>query len=316
MSEPIAPPSRRLWQPWGRYFALVGLALISVLIWHFGWRNLAGLVRDASRGELALMTALFGAGYWIRAWKWHCVLGRGQQGLFLFFLAKTAGNWTPGRAGELAPLLLRRHRNARVAAWIALDRVVEVAWTLGLGLLGAAAIGLVPWWAVALLSGAGAALLGLGWHGLTRGWLRFRNAKAEPAPTTLRARAGRFAGTVRRELVRFGAKMPLIMASTALAKLTDVYAVILLCRAFGYDASFLLVSAARCAHALVSAVPVTPDATGVPFLAAAWCLHTYADIPYDTLTVALALEVVVINGILWACFCIVSAWPWKDRGGA
>ncbi len=307
MSDVSTAPPRR---SWGKYLFLVGLVLISILGWRFGWTNLAGLIQGAALDQLAFMSALILAGFWIRAWKWHRALGPGRQGVRLFFIAKMAGNFTPGRAGELAPLLLTQHRNARVAAWIGLDRLVEVVWTLGLGVLGAAYIGVLPWWSVITMVCGGIAAAVLAYYALRRGWFRYQEVDQAERPMTWWGRAGRLLNNLRDEVTLFGNKMPLIMACTALAKATDIYAVILLCRAFSYDASFLLVSAARCAHALVSAVPVTPDATGVPFIAAAWCLNTYAQIPYDTLTAALGLEVIVINAILWACFCAVSALNW------
>jgi hypothetical protein len=293
---------------WGRYLFLVGIVLISALGWYFGVGRLAGLIRGAAPGPLLGMAALIVAGFWIRAWKWHVALGHGRQGILLFFLAKTAGNWTPGRAGELAPLLLKRHRNVRVAAWIGLDRAVEVAWTLGLGLAGAVGIGLTPSGVVLGLVVVVTVLLVLtaclllrsghlvGAFSLTERWPRFHA----------------LIGELLRELRLFGRTMWPILGLTALAKLTDIYAVILLCDAFGYDVSFLLVCAARCAHGLVSAIPITPDATGAPFVAAAVLLHAYAAIPYDTLTAALGLEVLVINAILWACFCVVSGIRWRS----
>jgi hypothetical protein len=295
----------------GRWFLLVGLILLTALGWHFGFRDLGALLRDAKPAPLAIMTILIVAGFWIRAAKWRYVLGPGQQGILLFFLAKTAGNWTPGRAGELAPLLLKRHRSARVAAWIGLDRVVEVAWTLALGLAGVAWLGLVaPWvW------------IPLGLVSLTVGVFTYIGLKgrsgegpADPEARTegWRARLVSVLGNIRVELILFARKMPLVMTLTFLAKLTDVYAVVYLCEAFGYAAGILLVCAARCAHGLVSAIPVTPDATGVPYVAAAWFLHQYAGIPFETLTAALALEAIVINAILWACFCLVSTGRWKS----
>jgi len=87
---------------------------------------------------------------------------------------------------------------------------------------------------------------------------------------------------------------------TLTAKATDIIAVMCLCRAFGYAAGFLLVSAARCAHALVSALPLTPDATGVPYLAQAALLHREAGMPPEVLTAALALEALLIYGALHA----------------
>lgn len=295
----------------GRWFFLVGLLLLTGLGWHFGFRDLAVLLRAAQPLPLALMTLLIIAGFWIRALKWRYALGPGQEGILLFFLAKTAGNWTPGRAGELAPLLLKRHRKARVAAWIGLDRVVEVAWTLGLGLAGIASLGLVaPWaWLPLVMAAGGVAALCV--FGL---W----PPSVEPSPSEGEVRTGwrgrliSAAQKVRGELYLFSRKLPLIMTLTFLAKLTDVYAVVYLCEAFGYPAGILLVCAARCAHGLVSAIPVTPDATGVPYVAAAWFLHEYAGIPFETLTTALALEVIVINAILWACFCLVSTRRWKS----
>ncbi len=295
----------------GRWFFLFGLLLLTALGWHFGFRDLGALLRDAKPAPLVLMTFLVVAGFWIRAVKWRYALGPGQQGILLFFLAKTAGNWTPGRAGELAPLLLKRHRNARVAAWIGLDRVVEVAWTLVLGLAGVAWLGLVaPWAWVALVVGFFVIAL------LTLAGLRVRSKEI---PILRGVNVGgwkdrllAFALRVRTELVLFFRKLPLVMTLTFVAKLTDVYAVVYLCEAFGYTAGILLVCAARCAHGLVSAIPVTPDATGVPYVAAAWFLHQYAGIPYETLTTALALEVIVINAILWVCFCLVSTGRWKS----
>jgi hypothetical protein len=296
----------------GRWFFLAGLVLLSVLGWYFGFQDLGALLRGARKLPLGGMALLIIAGFWIRAVKWHFVLGPDQQGISLFFLAKTAGNWTPGRAGELAPLLLKRHRNARVAAWIGLDRLIEVAWTLGLGLAGALSLGLVS-----PLGGAGLGLVGasLSFFALylTRRQGSIGLTRTETENPGWRARLSTMVLRVRLELLLFSRKLPGIMALTLVAKLTDIYAVVLLCQAFGYSAGLLLVCAARCAHGLVSAIPVTPDATGVPYVAAAWFLNQYAAIPFETLTAALALEAIVINAILWACFCLASAGPWKTR---
>jgi len=293
----------------GRWFFLVGLILLTALGWHFGFRDLGALLRGAKPAPLALMTLLIVAGFWIRAAKWRYALGSGQQGILLFFLAKTAGNWTPGRAGELAPLLLKRHRNARVAAWIGLDRVVEVTWTLGLGLAGVAWLGLIAPWAWICLGFAAVALVLFTFFGLRAG-AEEGPSEAGESMDNRRARMLAVLRNVRMELLIFARKMPVILALTLIAKLTDVYAVVYLCKAFGYSAGFLLVCAARCAHGLVSAIPVTPDATGVPYVAAAWFLHQYAGIPFETLTAALALEAIAINAILWACFCLVSTGRW------
>lgn len=293
-----------------RWFFLGGALLITGLGWYFGFGKLTQLVQGAEPLSLLTMCFLILAGFWVRALKWHYALGSNAQGILLFFIAKTAGNWTPGRAGELAPLLLKRHRNTRVAAWIGLDRVIEVAWTLALGLAGAHSLGLVttPLW---IAGGLAVALLAVIVVVVSmRGCGSGRRSAPEP-DSGWRSRLASALQHLQVELKLFMGKMPLIMALTLLAKLTDVYAVVLLCEAFGYHAGLLLVFAARCAHGLVSAIPVTPDATGVPYVAAAWLLHEYAAIPFDTLTAALALEVIVINAILWACFCLASAGRWN-----
>lgn len=300
--EAPAPPRR----PWSRYFFLVGLAFFAFLVWHFGWRDLLETLLSARLGPLIWMTVLIFAGFWIRAWKWRYALGPRRNAVGLFFLSKMGGNWTPGRVGELAPLLLRRHRNIRVTAWILADRVIEVALTLLLGLLGVAVLALIPLPGIVALTGlalagvlAFAALL---WFAGRLG--PHRGAQTQP---TWRGRVLTVFLQLREELLLLGGKTPIIVLVTLIAKATDLYAVVLLCAAFGFHVSFLLACAARCAHAIVAAAPITPDATGVPFVAAAYVFHEYAGMPGETLTAAFALEVAVIN--LALCISFLAATP-------
>jgi len=277
---------------------LAGLLLLAGLVNYFGWGDLYRRLAETRPIPLAAMGTLILSGFWTRAWKWRYALGAGNNGIGLFFLAKMAGNWSPGRVGELAPLLLGPHRTPRVAAWILADRAIEIAFTLWLGLLGLAALGDLLW------PGAIAMILVTG-LGLFMGRTLLRRQEAPgleglPAPQTIRGHAQRWARLLYHEIRLLGRnKLPGILLITLAAKLTDIYTVVFLCRAFGYDASFLLVCAARCAHALVSGVPVTPDATGVPYMAAGYVLRQYAGIPAATLTAALALEAGVINLLLW-----------------
>ena len=305
-----AAPRRRR----SRYLFLVGLAFFAFLVWHFGWRDLLATLAGARILPLLWMTGLIFAGFWIRAWKWRYALGPRNNAVGVFFLAKMGGNWTPGRVGELAPLLMRRHRNVQVTAWIFADRVIEVALTLLLGLAGVAALRLLPMPAVIALAAlgiAGAAAFAL------LVWFAGRLSERRPgaAQGARRRRLVALLLRLRGELRLLGAKTPVIVAVTLVAKATDLYAVVMLCTAFGYDVSFLLACAARCAHALVAAAPVTPDATGVPFAAAAWVFHEYAAMPYETLTAAFALEVAVINIALALSF--LAATPaLRERTGA
>lgn len=280
---------------------MIGLALFAVLVWHFGWREMLALLHGVQLLPIAGMILLLLAGFWVRAWKWQYALGKNNNAMGLFFLAKMAGNWSPGRVGELAPLLLRKHRTPRVAAWILTDRVLEVALTLALGLAGAVWLRLLAWpLAVTLSAGALlAALLGFVLMRRPNGFSAYQQRWPEDSR---RQRLADLACKLHEEMVELGARAPLILCVTLAAKVTDIYAVVLLCRAFGYNVSFLLVCAARCAHALVSGIPVTPDATGVPYVAAAYLLHEHAGIPYPALTAALGLEVALINLLLWLSF--------------
>jgi hypothetical protein len=247
------------------------------------------------------MAGLLVAGFWMRALKWRYALGAGEHAVGLFFLSKLGGNWSPARVGEFAPLLVRP--SARNAAWIVFDRVVEVWWTLLLGILGVA--WLLPEWMT-------------GWGALFVGYLlatvvglvllaRLRIPAGNPDTGGVRGlwgKALRLAGALHNEVRELRLRLLGVSVLTLAAKLTDIYAVVALCAAFGYGVGFLLVCAARCAHGLLSAVPITPDATGVPYVAQGWLLHTYGGMPLAQITAALALEVLAINLILYGCFLV------------
>lgn len=284
------------WLP--RFFLLVGCAFVGALIWHFGLYELVDVLRGAYPAPLWLMVGLILAGFALRVWKWRIALGPNSDTLYLFFFSKVVGSWTPGRMGELAPLLLGEYRNARMAAWVLADRVLEVAFTVGMGLAG------ILWlqpasrgWA---LPAAAAMILA--------GLIALIVLRLLPVNTTTGRLPKRFRWiTLLHEEFRvLGQKTPALVGITALAKATDVWTVMALVAAFGYHANFMLVSAARFTHAMVSATPLTPETTGVPYAAAAMVLHEQAGIPYRTLTAALAFEAIVIYGLLHGLYGIVT----------
>ncbi len=271
-------------------FFVAGILFAGVLVWYLDPAIVLTALRSAAPGPLVVTVALTGAGFWIRAWKWRYVLGRGRQAVGLFFIAKMAGHWSPGRIGELSPLLLRRHRNTPLAAWILADRAIEISATLFFGLFGVAAMGLVSWWLALLLA---AAMTGAG--------VIVAGVKL-PERTDRFARVLRVLTRLQGEFRQLGAKSPVILLTTSLAKVSDILGVVFLCRAFGYPVSFVLVCVARCAHAIVSGIPVTPDATGIPFAAAGYFLHTHGGMPVETLVAAFAVEVAIINAVLYLSF--------------
>lgn len=282
--------------PWQRWLYLIGAFLLAGLVYKVGAQTLWDALRTARPAPLTLMFVLILAGFWIRAFKWRYALGPGEHAVGLFFLSKFAGNWSPARVGEFAPLLVRP--GARNAAWIVLDRAVEVWWTLALGILGVA--WLFPQYRIALLT------VGLVYIALTAVTLvvlaRLRLPIIPPDATGLWAKLLRLCHMLHAEIVVLRARFVGVVILTVLSKLTDIYAVVALCFAFGYNVGFLLVCAARCAHGLLSAIPVTPDATGVPYVAQGWLLHTYGGMTLPDITAALAVEVLAINLLLYLSF--------------
>ena len=289
----------------GIVFTLIGLCFFSFLIYHFGWATLWEALRSAQPIPLLGSVLLLLLGLWVRAWKWHHALGAGNQGVGLFFVAKMAGSWTPGRAGEFAPLLLKEHRTMTVTTWIVTDRVLEVWFTLAVGLLGVWWIGLTPGLlGVGLVAAGIAGTLAMGILVWRRDWL---DALANRWSTTpVLGKTISILGTLHEKVRNLRSKMVLIAAVTLFAKWTDLLAVTLLCRAFGYTITLALAGAARCAHALISAIPITPDVSGAPYVAQAAMLHTYGAMPYAVLTAALALEATMVYGVLYGSYILAS----------
>lgn len=309
-TETVTPPRARLWE---RYAIVLGIVLYALVIWVLGWDRIREAMSRAEFWPVLGMAALTVLGFWVRATKWRYVLGPGSGSVSLFFLSKFAGNWTPGRVGELSPLLLRRFRTPRVALWIIFDRVLEIAVTLAFGLAAAVGLGFVPPWTGATLFAGGIMLIALSIIALRHRAWSTRAMDAFPEGSR-RRRLFAVVAQLHEEMFNLGYRVPAVTIITVFAKCLDIFAVQFLCAGFGFSGiSFLLVCAARCAHALVSALPVTPDASGVPFVAAAWLLHEYGGMPYEVLAVALGLEVAIINGVLWA-HMLAAATGLRARG--
>ena len=221
---------------------------------------------------------------------------------------------TPGRVGELSPLLLARHRSPRTAAWIILDRLFEIAATLLLGALGAAAVGiglaeslhLEPW------------MVAVGWLSTVAGMVclpLFLVTRREwLAAVAGRLRAGtrpkrvvEWLAAVSHEIVQFRGKAPLLAIFTLAATAADVYIGMLLYRSFGYSVAFSVLAAAQCAHALVSVIPFTPNATGVPYLAAALLIHELGGVPPEALALAVPVRMALGGGLFWISFAAAMA---------
>ena len=300
MSE--APPEKkRTW--WTLLLSLVGACFFGFLIYHFGVEALWEALKGAAPLPLLWCGLILILGLWVRAWKWRYVLDTAQQGMGLFFVAKLAGSLTPGRAGEFAPLLNKANRNTAVLTWILADRILEIWSTLAIGLWGAWYLGIAPGlWGVGLVAGGVVGTLVL----MLLVWRQDWVVRLEMKWQDIRILGWlvNVLSALHQEVRTLRAKTVPILLTTAFAKWTDLFAVVLLCKAFGFDITHALAGAARCAHALVSAVPITPDVTGAPYVAQAVLLHEYGAMSYEILTVALALEAVMVYGVLYGSFTV------------
>lgn len=302
MSEPVETSASkglaRLAKGRVRYLWFVGLLVYMVIVWYIGW----GKVRDAlgllDYRFITLFVMLETAALWLRALKWRVALGPGMNALPACFISKAGGNLTPGRVGELSPLLIARHRSAKVGAWIVLDRILEMAATLLLGLVGLLTLSLaegkvlIPW-VIAFLAAMPIALFVL-----TREKALGKMAQSAREDSLLQ-RGLSILTSLSRELVRLGRKTPVLSAFTLLTKCMDIGLGWLLYRAFGFSIPFMALATGQCLHALVSAVPIAPNATGIPYVATAVFYHQIADVPLEILAVAVPVRVLCASVVFW-----------------
>jgi len=308
---PAKSPFRRLW--------VVGAFLYGGFLWWIGWGRIGLVLASVDVSALLAMAGVIGCALAVRVAKWRLVLGPRAGAIGLYFLAKAGGDWSPGRVGELAPLMLRPYRTARVGAWIVTDRLLEMAATLGLGALGIVAFGLesgmpaigpmpqarlynmLVYVAAALIVLVAAPAVILTRRGL---FLFLANRLERRQGLRRLSRIASLLVDVSTEVRGFGAKVPMASAMTFLATALDIVVGMLLYRSFGYTLSFMLLAAVQCAHALASAFPFTPNATGVPYLVAAGLLFEVAGVPADVLGASVGVSIAITNAVFWGAFLI------------
>jgi len=291
--------------PKQKYLWAIGVTFYIAVIWFVGWDRLAEAVRGAALGPLAAMIVLMVAGQVLRAIKWRIALGHGQHAFRAFAVSKVGGEWSPGRVGEFAPLMIARHRSTRVAAWIVADRVFEMAATLGIGLAGLLLIRTANrGYMLAAVIGV-LMLVVLGLVVLTRrAWL---DAIARRMPPDSRRRRYAFLFvSVSEELLGFARLAPILFAMTIAAGAIDLAVGYALYQAFGFAVPIAVLAAAKGLHAVTSAIPITPNATGIPYFAAAALLHEAGGVSSGALAAAVGISVIASQLVLWSSFALAA----------
>lgn len=288
-----------------KYLWAIGIAFYIAVIWYVGWERLAEAVRGAALWPLVVMMALMAAGQMLRALKWRFALGSGQHAFRAFALSKMGGEWSPGRIGEFAPLMIARHRSTRVAAWIVADRVFEMAATLGIGFAGLLLIRTANrGYMLAAVAGV-TGLVALGLFILTRRrWLDLIACRLPP-DSRVRRYAFVLVG-VSEELLGFARYAPVLFAVTIAAGAIDVVVGYALFLAFGFALPIALLAAAKGLHAVTSAIPITPNATGIPYFAAAALLHEVGGVSPGVLTATVGISVIAGQLVLWSSFALAA----------
>jgi hypothetical protein len=232
----------------------------------------------------------------MRIWKWRRALGADRHAIGLYFLSRSFGVWSPARIGEFLPLIWRRHRTTRVAAWILFDRVLEVLVMLAIGLAGLALIELVPLATLMAICAMAMVASVAGVYTLTRADLLNSLANRFESGTRSRAVLQAIAGTSGELRTFVGASIDLVVV-TVIAKVVDLYAVSLIFKGLKAPAEFALVAASKCALSIVSYVPITPMATGIPHTVQGWIMHESGGIPPEAVAASVGIEAAIMVAV-------------------
>ncbi len=282
-----------------KYIWLLGIGVYLFFLFFAGTENLRDALGAINPLYLLPLIAIEGAVLWFRVAKWYFVFDFSHRTTAMCMMSKAAGNLTPARIGEFSPLLTERFRSAKVGAWIIFDRLLEAASTLMLGAAGLIAVmGITQGyrllgWILLLIIAIFSGLYVLS----RRSWLDSATARFASASKGRSAREKLLA--VSDETAQLGSKAPLLLAMSLVATGMDLAIGYLLYLSFGFPVAFTVLALAQCVHALASVVPLTPNATGVPYIAAAALLHQIADVPVEVLTLAVGIRMLAVNAIFW-----------------
>lgn len=290
---------------WPRLLFPLGIAVYLGVAWYFGWEKVRDALLGADARLIAGAAAISVGATLARITKWRIALGRDAHAVGLFFLSRATGVWSPGRIGEFLPLLWKRHRNARVGGWILLDRVLEIVASLVLGIVGLGFTQLVtmPVYigiAVATSVASFAGILLLARHD----WMD-AIARRFPEGSKLRYVADALTQTSI-EIRALWRVTPGLLGVTFIAKVADLYAVVLIFAALGVKLGFMLTAASKCALSIVSFIPITPMATGVPHAVQGWMMNAEAGVPPEITVASVGIEAALMLIIFSTALLIAS----------
>lgn len=172
---PNASPGRRLRA--STVLAAVAVVVLAVALWRSDPRAAAAELARVPPGHVAAVLGLVVVAYALRFAKWHLFLRRLGTGVPLrrsaaVFTSGLLMVVTPAKVGELWKAAILRETDgvpfARGLGAVALERITDVLAVGALAVLGAAAVGLAPWWAAAAVA---AFALGVGALRWRRPWL-------------------------------------------------------------------------------------------------------------------------------------------------
>ncbi|MFQ5744145.1 MAG: lysylphosphatidylglycerol synthase transmembrane domain-containing protein [Acidobacteriota bacterium] len=171
ISQTRRPP---FWNAWG--WRLIGVALLVLIIWHVGVRDIAGVVLQVRPLAIVVASALVAALLLLRSLRWWVLCSsldirlKPQEAIRFYLLGAFVGAATPGRVGDIIKAYYVRNRLAKggLAAAIAsvvYDRLLDLGQT---GALALGALSTLPWvgrqWGPTLVA------VGLGGFFLTTVW--------------------------------------------------------------------------------------------------------------------------------------------------
>ena len=303
---PLARRSR------ARYLWVVGACVYVGIVWYVGWDSFRAALASVRPIFLLWITLSMLAGIWLRVLKWRLALGLHPQIIPLYFMSKLAGNLSPSRIGELSPLLIRRHRTPQVAAWIVVDRLLEIAATLAFGAAGAVALGTHSRGMLPMVAVAAVLLIVLPVFLITRRNLFLWLVRLTPEASAPHAMAT-FLADATDEVRLLRPKLPLAGTLTVIATGIDIFTGMLAYRSVGYTLPLALLTASQCMHALLSAVPFLPNATGIPYAAVGVLINRVAGVPYETLAAMITVYfLLLMNAVFWASMAF-GLWISQER---